>query len=269
MHVWGTMILRTKRYKNTMGGIDYTKIDEITQDKMTDELFAAMLRHDDQAVFGMTSFGRNMGTKQAQGSKSLIAAAQDKKSTSRPRSKFSPAINLGPLTNIAMAETLLFETNGNVELAKLLAAKLQVNTLMSMDGSYSDEMAREMGAYGLSETLRQNQREEQNREVAYEQQQIEELTVTKEKDKTIWQTWFGEKEPVIEPIVAEPEKKECHHGFFSKFARGAVSALGLSKAFGMAAEDDAPEATPIVALQPAPVMNFIAPRFAMSGPKMF
>jgi len=153
----GSMFLRGM--KPAGGGVDYTKELEITQDEMTDELFAAMKRGDDDMVLGITTgVGRRAHSAMGMGAQLLTSHAQETKTrndrTRSRRSRFGNPFGSGQLA------ALLAMTNGNEELAQLLLAKLNANTLLVMDGVYADDIAREMGVHGLSENIRQIQREE-------------------------------------------------------------------------------------------------------------
>ena len=48
-------LLREEQEAAMTGGVDYSRMKEITQDMMTDELFATFQRGDTQTVHGMTS----------------------------------------------------------------------------------------------------------------------------------------------------------------------------------------------------------------------
>ncbi len=147
---------------NASGGIDYSKEKEITQDEMTDELFAAVKRGDLNVVQGLTQNGKkNTGVKRANGVTLLIAAAQDQKDHIARELMTYKGVDLGAMTDAGVSAAMLFQTNGNVELARMLIAKLQTNALLAMDGVNGDEVARSMGAHGLSETIKQAQRDEE------------------------------------------------------------------------------------------------------------
>ncbi len=146
---------------NAGGGIDYSKEKEITQDEMTDELFAAVKRGDLNMVQGLTQNGKkNTGVKRANGVTLLIAAAQDQKDHIARELMTYKGVDLGAMTDAGVSAAMLFQTNGNVELARMLIAKMQTNNLLAMGGINGDEVARSMGAHGLSETIKQAQRDD-------------------------------------------------------------------------------------------------------------
>lgn len=173
------------------GGIDYSKEKEITQDEMTDELFAAVKRGDLNMVQGLTQNGRkNTGVKRANGVTLLIAAAQDRKDDIARELMTYKGVDLGAMTDAGVTAAMLFQTNGNVELARMLIAKLSTNNLLAIDGVNGDEVARSMGAHGLSETIKQAQRDEVAVKEEAEHQELEHGDKGNSISATI-RGWFG------------------------------------------------------------------------------
>jgi hypothetical protein len=176
---------------NAAGGIDYSKEKEITQDEMTDELFAAVKRGDLNTVQGLTQNGKkNTGVKRANGVTLLIAAAQDQKDHIARELMTYKGVDLGAMTDAGVTAAMLFQTNGNVELARMLIAKLSTNNLLAMGGVNGDEVARSMGAHGLSETIKQAQRDD----VAVKEEAAHQELEHGEKGNSISATirgWFG------------------------------------------------------------------------------
>ncbi len=245
------------------GGIDYSRQEQISQDEMTDELFAAFKRGDDQTVFGITTGTSKRPTSRVSAGAQVLAAQAQEMKFSKPATRSSKRRTF---SDGGMMAALMAQTNGNEDLAQLLLAKLQSNTLMTMDGTYGDDMAREMGAYGLSENIRQVQRAEAVREDALEEQHI---IGEKPENKSIWSAWFGPKEGKMDTIdIVAPTEPEKTPGMISKFACKFSKATGLSKVFGMFSNGDAePVASQLLTLQAA-TTNFTQ-RLMMPAPRMF
>lgn len=212
---------------NATGGIDYSKEKEITQDEMTDELFAAVKRGDLNMVQGLTQNGKkNTGVKRANGVTLLIAAAQERKDDIARELMTYKGVDLGAMTDAGVTAAMLFQTNGNVELARMLIAKLSTNTLLAMDGVNGDEVARSMGAHGLSETIKQAQRDEVA--VKEEAEHFEEEHGSKSNSlSATLRSWFGGKEEAemtILPLAPTEEKTAAvtepdPSSFSSKFTK--------------------------------------------------
>jgi hypothetical protein len=253
---------------NASGGIDYSKEKEITQDEMTDELFAAVKRGDLNMVQGLTQNGKkNTGVKRANGVTLLIAAAQDRKDDIARELMTYKGVDLGAMTDAGVTAAMLFQTNGNVELARMLIAKLSTNTLLAMDGVNGDEMARSMGAHGLSETIKQAQRDEVAVKEEAEHQELEHGSKSNSLSATI-RGWFGgdEKEIIALPM-AEMEKPAAAVSadaepttFTSKFTKYIT---GISSRFFGPKEPEAMSLSAKPDLQPSPlttqgaVQNFL------------
>lgn len=249
---------------NAAGGIDYSKEKEITQDEMTDELFAAVKRGDLNMVQGLTQNGKkNTGAKRANGVTLLIAAAQDRKDDIARELMTYKGVDLGAMTDAGVTAAMLFQTNGNVELARMLIAKLSTNTLLAMDGVNADEVARSMGAHGLSETIKQAQRDEVAVKEEAEHFELAHGSKSNSLSATI-RSWFGGgKEPseiTVLPmaemtadmgekpanVAAEPDPAS----FTSKFTKY-ISGIS-SRFFGPKSEIDTLAAAP-AEVKPSPL----------------
>lgn len=255
---------------NATGGIDYSKEKEITQDEMTDELFAAVKRGDLNMVQGLTQNGKkNTSVKRANGVTLLIAAAQDQKDHIARELMTYKGVDLGAMTDAGVTAAMLFQANGNVELARMLIAKLSTNTLLAMDGVNGDEVARSMGAHGLSETIKQAQRDEVAVKEEAEHFELEHGSKSNSLSATI-RGWFGgDKEPseiTPLPMADMGEKPENAAiapdpaSFTSKFTKY-ISGIS-SRFFGPKNEVDTLAAAP-AEVKPSPlttqgaVQNFL------------
>ena len=252
---------------NAAGGIDYSKEKEITQDEMTDELFAAVKRGDLNMVQGLTQNGKkNTGVKRANGVTLLIAAAQDRKDDIARELMTYKGVDLGAMTDAGVTAAMLFQTNGNVELARMLIAKLSTNSLLAMGGVNGDEVARSMGAHGLSETIKQAQRDD----VAVKEEAAHQESEHGSKSNSLSATirgWFGgdEKEIIALPL-AEMDKPAAAAAdaepttFTSKFTKYIT---GMSSRFFGPKEPEAMSLSAKPGLEPSPlttqgaVQNFL------------
>ena len=254
---------------NAAGGIDYSKEKEITQDEMTDELFAAVKRGDLNMVQGLTQNGKkNTGVKRANGVTLLIAAAQDRKDDIARELMTYKGVDLGAMTDAGVTAAMLFQTNGNVELARMLIAKLSTNNLLAMDGVNGDEVARSMGAHGLSETIKQAQRDEVAVKEEAEHMELEHGDKSNSISATI-RGWFGggaEQEIIALPLTAPEQPAAAADAaaepttFTSKFTKYIT---GISSRFFGPKEPEAMSLSAKPDLQPSPlttqgaVQNFL------------
>ncbi len=207
---------------------------------MTDELFAAFKRGDEQAVFGITTgTSKRPNAKISAGAQVLAAQAQEMKF----RTPSTRSSKRRTFADGGMMAALMAQTNGNEELAQLLLAKMQSNTLMSMDGIYADDMAREMGAYGLSENIRQVQRAEDVREEAAEEVH---LAAEKAENKSLWSSWFAPKEDKMDTIDISSSVSEKTPAHVQQVRCKFSKASGLSTVFSMFS-GNGNEAEPVVA----------------------
>ena len=177
------------------GGIDYSREKEITEDEMTDELFAAVKRGDETKAIGLTT-SRNprRSNRMSTGAMQIASKAHDIKQAMESEG----TVRGFAYGDIGITAALLAQTNGNVALAKLLYAQLKTNDLQQMGGMHADDMAREIGAYGLSQSIQQVQREDAI---------IAEATAeaaTQSKFAGMWSKLFGGDAAEASPIVVSP-----------------------------------------------------------------
>ncbi len=245
---------------NASGGIDYSKEKEITQDEMTDELFAAVKRGDLNVVQGLTQNGtKNTGVKRSNGVTLLIAAAQDQKDHIARELMTYKGVDLGAMTDAGVTAAMLFQTNGNVELARMLIAKLSTNSLLAMDGNNGDEVARSMGAHGLSETIKQAQRDEEATKEEAEHTETEHGSMANSLSATI-RGWFGggkeEAEMTMLPLTPTDEKPSAvvaepdPSSFSSKFTK---YISGISSRFFGPKEPEAMSLSAKPGMEPSPL----------------
>lgn len=257
-------LLREEQEAAMTGGVDYSRMKEITQDMMTDELFAAVQRGDAQMVHGMTSAVNPKARRPSSLIGAMSLVAETKKHHQRVKSSKSRRRNskLGVLADAGLMAQLMFETNGNEELARLLLTKLKANTLMAMDGNYADDIARDMGAYGLSENIRQIQREEQSREKTY-QDDAEHAAVEQSKFLTAYSYAPKETPAAPEPVVSKlcPEQAAKQQGMLERLGGQISNMTGLTKVFGMF-NNKGPVETALISR--APAVAYTMPKMAFN-----
>ncbi len=226
---------------------------------MTDELFAAVKRGDLSMVQGLTQNGKkNTGVKRANGVTLLIAAAQDRKDDIARELMTYKGVELGAMTDAGVTAAMLFQTNGNVELARMLIAKLSTNSLLAMEGNNGDEVARSMGAHGLSETIKQAQRDDVAIKEEAEHFETEHGSKSNSLSSTI-RGWFGGKEDAemtLLPLTPTEEKPSAvvtepdPSSFSSKFTK---YISGISSRFFGPKEPEAMSLSAKPNLEPSPL----------------
>lgn len=243
------------------GGIDYSREKEITEDEMTDELFAAVKRGDETKAIGLTT-SRNprRSSRMSTGAMQIAAKAHDAK-----KMMDEGGVRGFGYGDLGVASALLAQTNGNVALAKLLYAQMKTNDLQQLDGVHGDDLAREIGAYGLSESIRQVQREE----VVTAEAAAEE--VSKSKFAGLWQNLFGGDSATDQsPIVVTPlssknavEMDDAEAAPTTMMGKvGCSLKKGLSGIFGMfSPKGEAKPALSVAAVMAKNVMH-LAPKMA-------
>ena len=250
--------------KNMAEGISGAQAAPASMNEMSDELFAAVRRGDVDRVRELASSGGDVNARLPDGTTLLMVAAQEKQNEVASVLLASKELLPGLTNDAGLTALVISQTNGNLQLAKLILNKMQANELLMMDGNMGDEMARERGDYALAEIIGQKQRDQAAiaEEADAKVERIQAREAEEESDALAKMATPLKAAPLVE---ADDEAPKTIVGKVSKFFNHQMSQF--SKFFGNKQAADAPalaDAAPSAAPQGNAMMNFI--KRHMGGP---